>query len=448
MAGGVWTSQNKIRPGAYINFESARPVSIEVGDRGIATLAMELDWGADDKLIEVTLGDLIGGNALALIGLMASDEKALLANLALQNAAVLKIYKLNKGGEKATLKNGDNMDITAKYAGAFGNKIAIIVTPHGETDGEIKQMDVQTYANGYLADVQRVSKVEDLVANAFVTFSGEGEITEMSSTLLSGGTSGTITDEGEEYEKYFELLRVSKWNTLAITVDDGTIKDSAISFIEIMREDEGKYVQAVVANHGGADYEGVINNVNGVVMNDKEITAAQFCAWVAGANAGAEIVESITGKVVTGATSITGLKTNSEIIEGLKNGQFLLSLNQDGAVKVEKDINSLHTFTDKSYIFSKNRVIRELDEIGSGIERIWETTYLGKVTNNENGRTLFKSSIIDYLTELQNRGAIDEFDSNSIIVEAGDDIDAVIASIAIKPLDSMEFLYMTVNIDQ
>lgn len=444
MAGGVWTSQNKIRPGAYINFESARPVSIEVGDRGIATLAMELDWGAEDKLIEVTLGDLIGGNALALIGLMASDEKALLANLALQNAAVLKIYKLNKGGEKATLKNGDNMDITAKYAGAFGNKIAIIITP--DNDGE--QMNVQTYANGYLADVQRVSKVEDLVENAFVTFSGSGEIVEMSSTLLSGGTSGTVTEESTEYDKYFKLLRVSKWNTLAITVDDDTIKDSTISFIETMREDEGKYVQAVIANYAEADYEGIINNVNGVVMNDKEITAAQFCAWVAGANAGAEIVESITGKVVTGATSITDLKTNSEIVEGLKNGQFLLSLNQDGAVKVEKDINSLHTFTEKSYIFSKNRVIRELDEIGSGIERIWETTYLGKVTNNENGRTLFKSSIIDYLTELQNRGAIDEFDSNSIIVEAGDDIDAVIASIAIKPLDSMEFLYMTVNIDQ
>ena len=50
----------------------------------------------------------------------------------------------------------------------------------------------------------------------------------------------------------------------------------------------------------------------------------------------------------------------------------------------------MYTFTaDKSYIFSKNRVIREIDETGSGIENIWETTYLGKVTNNDNGRTLF-----------------------------------------------------------
>ena len=273
----------------------------------------------------------------------------------------------------------------------------------------------------------------------------------MTSTLLSGGTNGTDA-ETAGYTAYFELLRTTKFNTIAVpSTNDGVI-NSVIAFVQEMRDEEGKYVQAVVPYNSerttDIDYEGIIHNVNGVVLNNRTVSPVEFVAWVAGATAGADINESLTGKVVEDATEIVNLLTSAQIIEGLGKGYFILSLNQDGSIKVEKDINSLHTFNQKSYIFSKNRVIRELDEIGSQIESIWETTYLGKVTNNEAGRTLFKSSIISYLTELVNQGAIDTFDVDYVSVEAGTDIDSVIASIAVKPLDSMEFLYMTVNIDQ
>ena len=373
---------------------------------------------------------------------MSDAEKAKLPKLALQNAEILKIFRLNKSGVKATASLLEGaLTVTAKYSGVFGNKIAIVISAFDE---QSTQLNVQTYADGYLVDSQVATRIEDLKGNAFVDFSGEGDLAATTSTLLAGGTNGSAAT----YDDYFEVLMLSKWNTMAVPTSEGTIKDNVIAFIRKMRENEGKYVQAVIANHGGADYEGIINNINGVVVDDVTISPEEFTAWVAGATAGAEISESLTGRVVTNATSIIDLKTNDEIVEGLKNGHFLLSLNQDGSVKVEKDINSLHTFGEKSYIFSKNRVIRELDEIGSGIESIWETTYLGKVSNNDNGRTLFKSSIIDFLTELRNRGAIDEFDIDNIAVDAGEDIDAVVATLAVKPLDSMEFLYMTVNINQ
>ena len=131
----------------------------------------------------------------------------------------------------------------------------------------------------------------------------------------------------------------------------------------------------------------------------------------------------------------------------MQEGKFVLSTNQDGNIKVEKDINALHTFTaERSYTFSKNRVIRTLDEIGTSVCSIWENTYLGKVSNNDAGRTLFKSSIINYLTELQNLGAIQNFESDKVEVIAGGDIDSVIANVAIQPVDSMEILYMTINV--
>lgn len=442
MSGGVWVSQNKVRPGAYLNFTAVTTPTIQVGSRGIATIAMNLDWGENNKLIDLYSEDLVTGDSLAKVGLTANDTNAKLLNLVLSNTYLCKVYKLNAGGEKASANLGD-LTATAKYAGTFGNKIAIIIKKITDTT-----FDVTTYADGYEVDTQRVSTIAELIPNDYVVFSTTADnpsLVEKSETLLTGGTSGTAGENA--YTNYLDLLRISKWQTLAVT--DSTKNESVAQFIKDMRENEGKYVQAVVANYTDADYEGLINNVNGVVINNEQITAAEFTAYVAGMTAGAEITQSNTGKVIEGATSILGSLTNDQIIEGLGKGKFILSLNQDGNVKVEKDINSLHTFKDgRDYSFTKNRVIRTLDEIGSSIVGMWENTYLGKVSNTDDGRTMFKSSIINYLTELENIGAIQEFDSSTVEVSKGNDIDSVIASISIKPVDSMEFLYMTVNVTE
>ena len=442
MAGGIFSSMNKVRPGAYINFNYGTEEPVYVGERGIATMALALPFGELDKIIEITADDMLNGKSLSKIGLSNSDSQAFAINLALQNCQMLKVYNTNKNTVRAnkTLENG--LTVTAKYGGSFGNKIAILITASENL------FNVETYADGYFADSQIVSTISELNDNDFVTFSGTGSLTATESTLLTGGTDGTSMESTEYLPKYFDLLKTTKFNTLALTSSTAADKTRVIEFIKDMRDNEGKYVQGVVANSPDADYEGIINVVNGVVLNDgTQVPTEIFVAWVAGATAGAAITESLAGKIIPNAVSITDSLDNAEIIEGLQNGKFILSLNQDGGVKVEKDINSLHTYTQgKKYVFSKNRVIRELDAIGSEIESIWENTYLGKVTANEAGRTLFKSSIINYLTELNNIGAIQNFDSSSVIVEQGDDIDSIVASISVQPLDSMEFLYMTVNI--
>lgn len=444
MAGGTFVSYNKVRPGAYINFKGVNTPTITIGSRGVSTLALNLDWGEDGKLIDLYSEDMLYGDSLAKVGLVVDDEGAKLLKLILTNSYLCKVYKLNKGGAKAIATLGDIV-ATAKYTGTFGNKIAIVIKTI--TEGTF---EVTTYANGYEVDTQRVSTVDELVANDYVEFSVKEDvesptITAQAETLLTGGENGTAGST--TYSDYLSLLRTSQWQTLAVT--DTSNNTTVDAFIKEMRDNQGKYVQAVVANYDSADYEGLINVVNGAVINDEEVTAAEFTAYVAGMTAGAEITKSNTGTVIEGATEIIDALSDNEIIEGLGKGKFILSLNQQGQVKVEKDINSLHTYSeDRNYTFSKNRVIRTLDEIGSSITDVWETTYLGKVSNNDEGRTMFKSSIINYLTELENQGAIQEFDSSTVEVLAGTDIDSVIANISVKPVDSMEFLYMTVNVTE
>ena len=55
-------SYNKVRPGAYFNFKSVPRPLIQVGNRGIATIPIELNWGATGELIEVYSDELLNGD--------------------------------------------------------------------------------------------------------------------------------------------------------------------------------------------------------------------------------------------------------------------------------------------------------------------------------------------------------------------------------------------------
>ena len=245
-----------------------------------------------------------------------------------------------------------------------------------------------------------------------------------------------------------KVLKMAHWQTFACTSSDITTKSNVVDFITQLRNDEGRYVQAVVADYDGADFEGIINSINGCIIDGVSYSKEEFTSIVAGMTAGANFNQSNTAKKVKGATQIIGELDDNEIIEALQSGKFLLSTSAKGEIKVEQDINSLHTFTkDKDYNFSKNRVIRTLDEIGTTTKLTWEDTYMGKIDNDPTGRGLFKGDLISYGNELQRLSGIQEFNgANDIIVSQGNDLDSVVVDWAIKPVDSMEKLYMTVNV--
>ncbi len=77
---GTWTSQNKILPGAYINFFTNAPLSITPGERGIVVLLQEMSVGTAGDIYTVTAR----GNDYPA-GVTAEDKQ--LANEALKGSA-------------------------------------------------------------------------------------------------------------------------------------------------------------------------------------------------------------------------------------------------------------------------------------------------------------------------------------------------------------------------
>lgn len=246
-----------------------------------------------------------------------------------------------------------------------------------------------------------------------------------------------------------EKLKTVEFNTICYPYDEeaAEIKTAITEWITGMREEEGIKVNAVLANVD-ADSEGIINVVQGVILSDStKLTAAETTAWAAGVTAGASVTTSNTGMAYTGAIDVSPRMTKSQMEAAVKAGKFIFKVDSTQNVTVVSDINSLTTFTpEKGKVMSKNRVIRTVDGIANDVTSIFEGSYVGKINNNEDGRSMLKAALVDYFSTLQNIGAVQNFDTDDVTISAGTDSDAVVVDIAVQPVDSIEKIYMTVNL--
>ena len=248
MAGGIWLSQNKKRPGAYINFKAVPKSLMTVGDRGIVAMGLPLSWGAEGKLIEVLSSDLIDGTSKKLVGFTAFDSESKLLAGALNYCYKALVYRMDAGGDKATATIGD-LEVTAKYAGTFGNKINVAVV------ADDTLFDVITYVDGAVVDTQKVAEIADLESNDYVDFSGTGDLSASAGTPLEDGTDGTVT-EATAYPAMFALLKMAKWQVFAcfsttLSTIASAINVSEINHISLLRSVlslSRKYMIEVSAN--------------------------------------------------------------------------------------------------------------------------------------------------------------------------------------------------------
>lgn len=346
---GIWESQNKVIPAAYINLVTNTPLSITAGDRGTVALAQELSVGDDGAIYRITATEAnYPENATA------ADKK--LANLALLGAKTVLLYKL----------------------------------PPNHTDDHVEAM---------LAKL----KTED--ANVIV------------------------------------------YPYLKSTTSASTAQQTIANWVKAMQEEEGKNITAILTNYV-ADSQYVINNVQGVTLSDgSTLTAAETGAWIGGVTAGAKITESNTARKFVGAIDVTPRMTKTEMETTIKAGKLILTVDKSQNVTVVADVNSLTSTTQTlGDIMKQNRSVRTACGIREDIGTVWDSNIKGKYNNNEEGQSIFKSALVEYFADLERRGAIQNFSADDITVEAGTAINAVVVTVAVQLVGSMEIAYITVNL--
>lgn len=432
LGGGSFTTQNKELPGAYINFVSAASASAALSDRGIATMPLELDWGKEGEVFEVTSGDF-QKNSLKVFGYAYDDPKMKGLRDLFIGAKTLYAYRLNGGGTKAT-----NTFATALYGGTRGNDLKIVIQANADDSAKF---DVITYLGTVKVDSQTVAKASELVANDYVTFKADATLAVTASTPLSGGTNGTV--DGTAHQTYLDKIESYTYNAMGAVVTDETTKKLYVAFNKRLRDELGIKFQLVVYKNA-ADFMGTISVKNKVT--DDGWSEASLVYWVTGIQAGCEVNKSCQNKKYDGEFTVDTDYTQTELKQAIKNGEFVLhKVNAD--VRVLEDINTMVTTSDTcGDIFKDNQTIRVIDQIGNDDAVLFNTKYLGVVPNNASGRTSLWSDLVKIRSQLQDLGAIENFNDSDVTVAQGDSKKAVVVTSAITVVNAMGKLYMTVTV--
>jgi hypothetical protein len=430
MTGGNWETQNKVRPGAYINFKTNKQDLSVPEATGAVIIPLSLDWGETGKFVEVTQTSKVE----ALLGKGISQLIPLREAFKATNKVF--VYNLSgAAGVKATKASG-TFTVTAKHGGSDGNKIVVTVTVGLDTF-----VTVKTLFDGIEVDSQKVKTLAELVANSFVTFSGTALPGADTTITLAGGT--TIAATNASYSELSAKLDTQEFRVLAVSTSDASIKLLLALRMKELRSVLGKNVTLVVNDYNTADHESAVSVLNGVTLEGNEaLTASQSLYWYAAAYANARD-NSLTYASYPGAIDCER-KTHDEIVKALNDGHIIFTIN-NGEVVVEQDINTFRSFTrEKNKDFRKNKIVRTMDLVANDIQYVYSKYFIGKVDSDENGRNLFKGQIMKLVLDgYQKRGKL-QYEADDIIVEQGTDKDSVVVLAGVLFNDAMEKLYMTV----
>ncbi len=429
LGGGNFVSQNKKLPGTYINFISASRAASAISDRGIAALAVELDWGVDNEIVEISSSDF-NKNTMKILGYDYSSEKLKGLRDLFRNIRKLYLFRLNTG-EKANSKYA-----TAKHSGTRGNDIRIVIQKN--IDDETK-FDVITYLETKQVDKQTVKTAKELINNDFVDFIETATLEVTAGVNLTGGTNSEVT--GESHQTFLDKLEGYSFNTLGCIAKDVSITNLYVTFTKRLRDEMGVKFQTVIYNND-ADYEGVVNVKNRTVENETGLIY-----WVTGIIAGCAINKSNTNKVYDGEFTVETEYTQAELENSIDNGNFILHKVGDD-IRVLKDINSLVTTdNDKGPDFKNNQTIRVIDQLAIDVATIFNTNYIGNIPNNEAGRISLWNDIVTIYNQYAQMQAIENFNSEEIVVEQGNDKESVVVNGSIQPVNAMTKLYTTIIVE-
>ncbi|EQF99063.1 phage tail sheath family protein, partial [Clostridioides difficile 6041] len=396
LGGGAFVTQNKVLPGAYINFVSATRATSSLSDRGIVAMPLELDWGIDEEIFTVTSDDF-EKYSTKYFGYDYTHEKLKGLRDLFKNIRLGYFYKLNKG-VKASCSIA-----TAKYSGTRGNDLKVIVTTNIDDN---TKFDVVTLLDNKKVDTQIAKVITDLQDNDYITWKKDTTLEASAGLVFTGGTNGESVT-GAEYQAFLDKIESYSFNALGSLATTAEIKSLFVEFTKRMRDKVGAKFQTVLYKKNDADYEGVVSVENKV--KDTGLLESSLVYWTTGAIAGCDINKSNTNKKYDGEFDVDVNYTQIQLEEALKSGKFIFHKVGD-EVHVLEDINTFVSFTDdKNDDFSSNQSVRVLDQIANDIATLFNEKYLGKVPNDKAGRISFWNDVVKHHKELENIRAIEDF---------------------------------------
>lgn len=451
--GGSWDgNQNKIIPDIYQRYTSDTGANLTISSRGVVAYPVALSWGPAGTVQTYDVGD----DLTPYTGYPITDPSNAWAvemfkgtNRSPAPRRVL-LYRLTGTGGQQAAATISPLTATALYPGTRGNSITIVVTELTEPEDTFT---VSTVVDGSIVDQQTAAQVSDLAANDWVTFSGTGALTSNAGTPLTGGVNGTVG--AADYASFLQAIEPYQFDVLLYDGSDATTRQAMQTFIAAYFDRTGNQAQLVASGMTNPNDRWVINVSTGVTLDTgAQLTPAQVCWWMAGAQAGAPYNVGLTGAQYPGAVDVSPKLTRSQLEAAIAGGQMVLTAQTNyatgiNAVTIAADYNSLTTFTkDITEPYRLNRTMRVVMTSGNDINTQFALYYKGLEDNTDQGRMNLKSALVKYLTSMQANRGIQDFDGEyDVTVLPGQAKNAVLVNAKLFVVGSTDFIYVTWSIN-
>lgn len=557
MAGGSFSSMNKVIPGIYYKISKQAVQQPLLTASGVLLWIGERTWG--DAVERISLDDYSKDVCYRKTGLSNTSKRM---ELFAQSCQELIAYDPREGRAKASATAfGDKVTITAAKPGSLGNSISVVIIDYSADVAEVR-----TSVDGVVQHRQRVKKLGELVSNDWVVFGVEAANADVSAhsdfgtVNLTGGSDGTAaggavgagtkatgtlwgwgpitaTPDGAAGNKVTVKLSEGgsseviisgtldntapspAWETI-VTLPKGGTKWQNLGESDKAKVRSNKFftldadpsVDTFILNpisdlprtsplQGGADGAGggaidlslVEDEYFNVVVTDDQSPEMrqQISAWIAdrcdkrGRYARCLFVDknalpdsapdnmylSLCVNTVDGNASLTAFAlacveagaswnesttmstfgldgaldealSDDDLETAIESGIMAIMKRIDGALCICKDINTRAKNSSIPAQLGKNRAVRLVETLRNTLRSLWETQYAGKVHNDETGRLLWKSKVCEVLNEFVAGHGIEQYESDDIIVAAGEKSDEVIMTIPLQFIDSAELVYV------
>lgn len=552
MAGGSFSSMNKVIPGIYYKISKQAVQQPLLTASGVLLWIGERTWG--DAVERISLDDYSKDVCYRKTGLSNTSKRM---ELFAQSCQELIAYDPREGRAKAfATAFGGKVTITAAKPGSLGNSISIVIIDYSADVAEVR-----TSVDGVVQHRQRVKKLGELVSNDWVVFGVEPANADVSAhsdfgtVNLTGGSDGTAAAGGAGGAGTKATGALWGWGPITATPDGaagnnvavkvfeassnfftmqgtlnadasepvwetiGSLTESGLTWSNVDTYKSNKFFtmdadpssSAVLCKvsdlpittrlTGGADGAGggaidlspVEDEYFNVVVTDDQSPEMrqQISAWIAdrcdkrGRYARCLFVDknalpdsapdnmylSLCVNTVDGDATLTAFAlacveagaswnesatmstfgldgaldeslSDDDLETAIESGIMAIMKRIDGALCICKDINTRAKNSSIPAQLGKNRAVRLVETLRNTLRSLWETQYAGKVHNDETGRLLWKSKVCEVLNEFVAGHGIEQYESDDIIVAAGEKSDEVIMTIPLQFIDSAELVYV------
>lgn len=259
---------------------------------------------------------------------------------------------------------------------------------------------------------------------------------------------GTTVTESSAYSEARNSFEAYNFNVFVYDENvSSTEQDAGLAWTQTNRN-EGKHFMIVFGGSSTDDQDPsvgdarsvrladdyAVNLIVGVDVGGTEYASIDYSPYIAGLIAGTRINASVTYNIVP-VDDVNKRLRNSEIKTSLTKGSLVL-VNDGEKIRVEQGLTTS---------IDKIRSVRARQAISMDITKTARDSYIGRIDNSDDGRAALMSSIKAYMEKL----AVDNVLANPL-VELDDQRDStgdtVYLKVGMTEIDSMEKIYLTINI--